>query len=263
MLKALRTKFGIPGVVSVAALVFAMFGGAYAASDDGGGNQTSAKASATAKVKKGPRGPRGPKGPAGPAGAAGPKGEPGAAGAAGPAGKSVQVADEPGACQGRGGVGVQVEGVPTSKKVVCNGEEGPSWTEAGVLPSGETLFGTWGEFQPSQGNRTAAISFPLLVDPAPTPVFVPVPTGTTEEREQKEDEAEDKGCAGTAPAPTAAPGTLCVYASNSQGVEGSGFFGPIAGGYEPGAVSKAGTLLVFGCGDTCGFPGGTWAVTAE
>ena len=32
MFSTLRTRFGIPGVISVIALVFAMFGGAYAAS---------------------------------------------------------------------------------------------------------------------------------------------------------------------------------------------------------------------------------------
>ena len=38
MLSPLRNRFGIPGVISVIALVFAMFGGAYAAtnSNDGG-----------------------------------------------------------------------------------------------------------------------------------------------------------------------------------------------------------------------------------
>jgi hypothetical protein len=61
MLSPLRNRFGIPGVISVIALVFAMLGGAYAASnsnDDG---------KATASAKKGPRGPRGKPGPPGPA----------------------------------------------------------------------------------------------------------------------------------------------------------------------------------------------------
>jgi hypothetical protein len=79
MLSPLRNRFGIPGVISVIALVFAMFGGAYAANDDNGGD----KASASAKAKKGPRGPRGPKGPKGPAGPAGPAGAKGDTGAAG------------------------------------------------------------------------------------------------------------------------------------------------------------------------------------
>src|ERR1700704_3299328 len=81
MFSTLRTRFGIPGVISVIALVFAMLGGAYAASNSGGG-----KATASAKAKRGPRGPKGatgPAGPTGPAGATGPSGARGATGAAG------------------------------------------------------------------------------------------------------------------------------------------------------------------------------------
>src|SRR5258706_13999527 len=77
MFSPLSNRFGIPGVISVIALVFAMLGGAYAASNNSGGG----KASASAKAKKGPRGPKGATGPAGPAGPSGParsKGDPGA-----------------------------------------------------------------------------------------------------------------------------------------------------------------------------------------
>ena len=48
MFSTLRNRFGIPGVISVIALVFAMFGGAYAASNSSGGG----KATASAKAKK-------------------------------------------------------------------------------------------------------------------------------------------------------------------------------------------------------------------
>jgi hypothetical protein len=51
MFSTLRNRFGIPGVISVIALVFAMLGGAYAANNSSGGG----KATASAKVKKGPR----------------------------------------------------------------------------------------------------------------------------------------------------------------------------------------------------------------
>src|SRR5260221_553574 len=68
MFSPLSNRFGIPGVISVIALVFAMLGGAYAASSNSGGG----KASASAKAKKGPRGPKGATGPAGPAGPPGP-----------------------------------------------------------------------------------------------------------------------------------------------------------------------------------------------
>ncbi len=42
MFSTLRTRFGIPGVISVIALVFAMFGGAYAASNSSGGGKATA-----------------------------------------------------------------------------------------------------------------------------------------------------------------------------------------------------------------------------
>src|ERR1700729_4312957 len=83
MFSTLRTRFGIPGSISVIALVFAMFGGAYAASNSASGG----KATASAKAKKGPRGPKGATGPAGPAGPQGPAGPAGAQGPAGAAGK--------------------------------------------------------------------------------------------------------------------------------------------------------------------------------
>jgi collagen triple helix repeat protein len=191
MFSAFRNRFGIPGVIAVFALVFAMFGGAYAASNSGG----ESGATASAKAKKGPRGPRGPKGPkgatgpAGPAGAQGPagaagakgdKGDTGAAGAAGTpgapgaAGKSVEVGTEPEGgpnCNELGGVTVQVAGEPATEKVVCNGaegepgEEGKPWTMGGTLPAGATETGTWAS--PLAGGTISgqelnvALSFPI------------------------------------------------------------------------------------------------------
>ncbi len=84
MFSTLRNRFGIPGIISVIALVFAMFGGAYAATNSSGGG----KATASAKAKRGPRGPKGATGPAGPTGLQGPLGPAGSQGPAGPAGKA-------------------------------------------------------------------------------------------------------------------------------------------------------------------------------
>jgi Collagen triple helix repeat (20 copies) len=171
MLSPLRNRFGIPGVISVIALVFAMLGGAYAASNDSGGG----KATASAKAKRGPRGPKGatgpagptgptgpagangkdgasgPQGPAGPTGPAGPAGTAGAAGAAGKDGKSVLANEIPSGeatCDKQGGAEYEVEdsGEPT---LICNGKEGSPWTAGGTLPPGAVETGTWsasGEF---------------------------------------------------------------------------------------------------------------------
>lgn len=294
MFSAFRTKFGIPGVIAVIALVFAMFGGAYAASNSGG--KSDATASATKKGPRGPRGPRGKTGPTGPVGPAGAQGQAGAAGAkgdkgdagaqgaagatgpAGAAGKNVQVGTEPeggSECLGLGGVTVQVEGAPATKKVVCNGEpgeegaegpEGSPWTVGGKLPSGKTLTGTWGIFQPGEGFKTTEISFPLPVVPAPTPVFVPS-QGSGEEKKAQKEQGEKEGCPGLKEGvPTANPGKLCVYASNSSGFEGFVFLSPLEGGFEFEVAGKAGALFAFGCGAGCNAPeprGGLWAVTAQ
>lgn len=110
MFSPLRTRFGVPGVISVIALVFAMFGGAYAASNDGGdttatasknkGNNKRGKRNNRKKKQAGLNGKQkrqviaiakrfagnGPPGPQGPAGLPGPQGFPGAAGAKGSTG---------------------------------------------------------------------------------------------------------------------------------------------------------------------------------
>jgi Collagen triple helix repeat (20 copies) len=178
MLSPLRNRFGIPGVISVIALVFAMLGGAYAANDSGSGDS---KASASA-VKKGPRGPRGPKGPAGPAGAQGPAGPQGAKGDTGATGKT-------GATGPQGPIGPA-------------GADGTFSTDP--LPPGEVLSGAWMVSSAAVDLESVSISFPIQVDPAPqvhyqgeAPVF----------------------CPGTAAAPEALPGHLCVYKSSALGTE--------------------------------------------
>src|SRR6188768_510215 len=152
MFSTLRTRFGIPGVISAMALVFAMFGGAYAASNSSGGG----KATASAKAKKGPRGPKGakgdmgPAGPQGPAGAAGAKGDAGSPGSPGANGKSVALVNEaPDNCE-EGGFTYEVEGSGEENEV-CNGEEGSPWTDGGTLPSGSTETGVWGGAFPGTG----------------------------------------------------------------------------------------------------------------
>ena len=229
MFSTLRTRFGIPGVISVMALVFAMFGGAYAASNSSDGG----KATASAKAKKGPRGPKGPKGDTGPAGSAGPQGPAGPAGAKGDAGnpgspgangKSVALINEaPGDCDG-GGFTYEVEGSGKENEV-CNGEEGTEgspWTVGGTLPSGATETGVWGSSIPENGTGAGKlyypISIPIPLAEAPEPIFV----GPTE--------ASKLGCPGRGGAdggasesfpatgkyeptiPRADPGKLCVYA---------------------------------------------------
>jgi Collagen triple helix repeat (20 copies) len=230
MLSPRNNRFGIPGVISVIALVFAMLGGAYAASDDSG---SGSKATASAKAKKGPRGPRGKAGPAGPAGPVGPagaKGDTGAAGSNGINGKDgtagASVTNTPvatnvaGECNKLGGAKFTVgAGAPT---FACNGKEGEKgdpWTAGGFLPSGETLTGTWAAGGEAAGTQYVPISFPLPLEEAPDLTIVWLSFGPgAEPFEPSEineilEEGAERGCPGFDEGlPLADPGHLCVYA---------------------------------------------------
>jgi hypothetical protein len=289
MFSTLRNRFGIPGVISVIALVFAMIGGAYAASNSGDGKSATASAK---KAAKGPRGPRGPKGAtgaaglAGPAGASGAKGDAGAAGGAGEkgatgangttgaAGKTVLSGTAtPTAATGTVGdfyIETDVSRIYGPKAASglnggwgagtnLKGEEGSPWTELGTLPSGATMTGTYFvnypkesvAFEEEVNSYVAAISFTLPVEPKPALVFV----------DFGEDKSAD-GCPGFSASgtPLADAGTLCVYAKLSL----QSTLNPLGGG-----VNTVGAFLSFDCkGEFEEFESpcreqGLWAVTAE
>jgi hypothetical protein len=144
MLSHLRKRLGIPGVISVIALVLAMTGGAFAAS----------KFIITKKNQIAPKVLKELKGNTGPAGANGTNGANGAPGAAGANGLSVTNTKlNPGneECP-EGGAEFKVgSGTPT---FACTGEEGEEgetgppgpegspWV-AGSIPPGSELRGTW------------------------------------------------------------------------------------------------------------------------
>lgn len=176
MFSPLRNRFGIPGVISVIALVFAMLGGAYAASDSG----SLRKAGASAKAKRGPRGPKGPEGPQGPAGPAGVNGKDGAQGP-------------------KGDTGSQGPQGPKGDKG-DKGDPGDPWTAGGTLPAGKTETGNWG-FGGTAAFDVSALSFNVPLSEAPTLRFI-------------ETDGDDlTNCPGDATDPAAAPGQLCVYVS--------------------------------------------------
>jgi hypothetical protein len=275
MLSPLRNRFGIPGVISVIALVFAMFGGAYAATNTG-------KATSSAKAKKGPRGPKGPKGdtgpagPAGSAGAKGDKGDPGSNGAAGKDGTSVNNTAEPKGANCKEG-GTKLVGAGTT--YACNGEkgkEGSPWTLGGTLPPGKTETGSWafgviseGAAPPGFGNYRLPISFtiPLAEDLTASQVHYI----NAEGKEVKESGLVENppNCTGSADDPIAAPGHLCVYTAviqfataMSEHIQKTGTYQSEAGGEVTGA-STAGAMLTLWFVQEGAQGLGTWAVTAE
>jgi Collagen triple helix repeat (20 copies) len=281
MLSPLRNRFGIPGVISVIALVFAMFGGAYAATQSGVHYKKT-------KVVKGPRGPKGPAGPAGavgatgPAGPAGAKGDAGAAGANGSNGASVTSTESTTTIDGTHCVGVggskfvSVSG----STYACNGKEGKAgkagspWTVDGTLPSEATETGSWSTpLKEVGGEGVSPISFTIPLQNALDASHVHHIDATGKEIvfNIEAEEFEEKTvpeCPGTAAAPEADPGHLCVYTGDYVGSDGR-----IAGIYDPsaanaissdvrGAATTGAMLVVFGFEPTTYFGWGTWAVTA-
>lgn len=283
MFSQLRSKFGIPGVISVIALVFAMLGGAYAAksSEDNSGGAANASSKEVRIVKAGKQGkqgkrgkpgPRGPAGATGPAGPAGPvgatgsqggQGSPGADGTDGADGADgVSVTSEE--FDGAGGTcadgGVEFESASPTPAYACNGQAGSPWAAGGVLPSKATETGAWTVTLDGEGKGRTAISFPIPLAAALTgPSVKTINVGGT-----PPEECENTEHTGTASPtnPEAKPGFLCVYAANAA----------LAGGVNPGVVVRAGASFSTGVstsggvitfeGGTAGAIGwGTWAVT--
>jgi hypothetical protein len=272
MLSPLRNRFGIPGVISVIALVFAMLGGAYAASNSSDGG----KATASAKAKKGPRGPKGATGPAGPAGPAGPQGPAGAAGkdgaagaagkagangtngapgAPGAAGKSIAMTPiAPGEpfCNELGGASLEVEGSGTPVEV-CNGDEGDEgkqgpqgepWAPNNTLPAGATETGSWVLSAVTESKEEAVyapLSFAVPLSASLKAANIHV-QGDVNFFDFDEGGPEAVGCAGGPVAPKAPSGHLCVYVGELSGATFEGVFNMFN---APGLTSRPGALLKF------------------
>jgi Collagen triple helix repeat (20 copies) len=166
-------------------------------------------------------------------------------------GKSIKVEPAPlGQCK-NGGVLVEVEGSGTSTPV-CNGENGTGGS--GGTETGAWGWTTTGEFKAGLDE----ISFTNALLAAPTAHYV-----THEEQESKTAPSQ---CTGTAEAPSAESGNLCVYESKFRvgapagPVEifvpgkGPGFLGGEAG------ASAVGAGIIAICETECVMEG-TWAVT--
>jgi hypothetical protein len=294
MLRNIRKHLTPSTGIALLALVFALTGGAFAATGGSPGNTTRSApagtsdqslamlAKAKAKSKPGPRGPAGPAGktgPAGPAGATGPGGATGPAGPTGPAGgtgpagtngtngangtsvTSKVIPKGVAACENEGGSEFTAGSTKTS---ACNGKEGSPWTAGGTLPSGKTETGTWvfrGTANAEGEFRFTAISFPIPLKEKLTKAGEYIQIG-----EKLPEEGQCK--TGSVEKPDAAPGFLCVY-------EGETFFRK--GGLGPGSfLTPTNGIGILSTGTELAFetkkpttPGeevsaeGTWAVTAE
>jgi Collagen triple helix repeat (20 copies) len=237
MFSTLRTRFGIPGVISVIALVMALVGGAYAA-----GGLTKSQEKQVKKIAKkfaGKPGETGPQGPQGLPGAKGEKGEKGDKGDTGLAGKDGSFSTEP-------------------------------------LPSGQTLTGVWGqEIAPTNGELSlATISYPIRVSPAPTQLdwvkaggnfalVVNPANGAFVEPVLETPEEVKEVCPGSVANPQAVAGNVCMYTAFEESATfDNGFFAHPHRATSPDPTSG----VVFPFVNTESEPGlisGSWAVTAE
>jgi hypothetical protein len=210
----IRRHLNYANVVATFALVFAMSGGALAASHYLITSTKQIKPSVLKSLagKAGPAGPAGANGaagPAGPAGGTGPAGGPGPAGNDGSNGKSVVAALEgksAGSHCKEGGSNFEVEG-SGAKTYACNGKEGPQGP-SGIMSSLEPEQSEHGVYairgEGGNGEGYATISFPIPLKE------------TLEEADVHLVEEGKKGPAkeceeGSSAEPKAAPGNLCVY----------------------------------------------------
>ena len=240
MFSRLRKRFTYANVAMTLALVFAMSGGAYAASKY---VITSTK-QISPKVLKALKGSSGRNGTPGAAGAGGPAG---AAGAQGPQGP-----------QGAAG---------------AKGEEGSPWTAGGTLPSEKTETGAWAYSLTSSASlQLIPISFSIPLAKPLTEAQVHYIKVNGEEYVSKTEERKSTVCLGSPAEPKATPGNLCVYAaklgkvfevlqvSPPERIERPSFGEP--NNSESAGSDKSGAVMVFENTESK-LGHGTWAVTAK
>ncbi len=285
MFKALRKQITPATILAFVALVFAVTGGAFAATGGSGNSPSKASASTapvtatTAKKKakapaRGPAGPRGapgatgatgPAGPIGPAGQAGAKGENGAAGGNGANGENgVSVTStESKAKIGPCTVGGSEFKAASGTTYACDGKEGKEGKEGTfgsgqTLPAGQTLRGTFVALSNTGGEgfniAQDAVTFQLPVnysaEPAPSLVETVVKAG----------ESPPEGCTGGPNIPGAEPGHLCIFASTEENVA---FLGAVPLGNGVGGVNFGFLLTAVAKEAGKVDVSGTWAVTPK
>ncbi|TMK58184.1 MAG: hypothetical protein E6G51_03525 [Actinobacteria bacterium] len=293
MISRLHQKLGTAGfVIACVALIAALAGTAFAAAGLNSKQKKEVKKIAKQFAgKPGKDGAPGPAGPAGKDGTNGTNGTDGKDGAPGKDGKSVITVSFGGGaeptgnpCNENGGMSIEVEGSGT-KKIVCNGEEGlegpkgdegDPWTAGGTLPSGETETGAWafGPASESTFEATVPISFSIPLpsalgstgtcnvdapnQPSTCQVHYINPAG--DEVTGEEEVKTSTYCDGSAAAPTADPGHLCIYAGKEQEVLTADFFIIRADSELTGASTSGAVVTFFNLG--AGRAKGTYAVTA-
>ncbi len=280
MFSVLRRRMSYANVVATLAMVFAMTGGAYAASKFLITSTKQIKPSVLAQLKgksgtngaPGAQGPAGPQGLAGVAGVNGKDGAPGAEGAQGPAGPkgATGAAGAAGPAGAKGAAGASGPQGPAGS-AGTTGPEGSPWTLAGTLPKGKTETGTWAINQLHATTIDVAfepISFPIRLKTGGKAFFI----DRTETQEKEGSQVTASGCTGNLTEPTAPEGKLCVYTAAEEENEGKvGFIEMFNTGPEgegaPEEYGPSGAYLQYLIEGSVASPvkisdRGTWAVTA-
>jgi hypothetical protein len=201
MFQSVNRRVSATGVLVVIALVFALTGGAYAAKK----YLITSTAQISPKVLKAIKGKNGANGVAGLAGQAGAQGPAGAKGDTGGAGAEGKVGPE-------GKIGPEGKEGPEGK-VGPEGKPGP-FTE--TLPTGGVLTGTWIVTTGASKEGSTTISFPFQLKARLDEAHVNYVTIADLEKEEI-----PQGCGGTAEAPVAEAGFLCVFEGKHSAPRGS------------------------------------------
>jgi hypothetical protein len=251
MFLAIGRRFTYANVVATLALVFAMSGGAYAASR----YLITSPKQISPKVLKSLKGTAGKPGSAGAIGAAGPAGLAGAAGAQGLAGAKGETG--PAGPQG-----------PEGKK----GAAGSPWTAGGTLPVGATETGVWAFGPITEAAKSGAFgatfvplaSFTVRLAAALDAGHVHFINSSGQEvtgfNGEEELTAEPTQCPGTVAEPAAASGNLCVYAAAEFNVAVSSLSLDDLSTSSTGA-GETGAMALMKLTGAEAFGRGTWAVT--
>ncbi len=297
MLQRIRTHLSYANVAATLALVFALTGGAFAATGHSGGSSGASKATASvtpvartakakSKTKASPRGPAGRKGaigatgPAGPAGATGPAGGAGPQGPQGPAGNNGSNGEK-----GEAGTSVTSAKASTTEcpeggtkftaangaSKACNGKEGSPWTDGGTLPPEKTETGVWG-LTLLHGATGQGLDIPIsFTIPLVAPLINVEECGENGKPACKvhifEEATMPAGCTGTVVGGFvqdlgAEPGNLCIYIRHANILAAQLLAEDIeaeevVGAGKTGTVLQTLSLLPEGT-----YASGEWAVTA-
>ena len=290
MLSIIRRRVTFANVAMTLALVFAMSGGALAASKYLITSSKQIKPSVLASLKgkagsAGAPGAAGPAGPAGPAGGQGPQGSQGPAGGAGSKGEngtSVTSSESANAIEGHcngttsGGKGGSKFVSGSGTTYACNGKEGSPWTlGTGTLPEHKTETGTWGfasigeigsVFKNEAAMVNVSFSIPLAAPLGEEKVHVINSNGMEINASDEEVTPTECGSAigvnANVENPQAKPGSLCIYVGRLKNVLTTDAYIETPGRAALGA-GVSGAVISFVGKESQQNGSGSWAVTAE